>query len=663
MYLCHVVLGYRCIRTELINLDLTCPLTHQLLWSSRGDSRPDLSFDKSASLECLFGLARVSLAGASKLDLSFGWSGGDYTSSCPPSLVSAKLAYATIDDPRPAVSSFSMADVRRLSAHLIKLRDMPKGILVLFGLSRVWKSHVCDPVLRGADGNGIGLWAFMIFPAFPSRPVLRSRRSPISMLDPTPKDLAVGTPSSKTLSKAEALQKRKASTFGSTLSYVAERDFDDESDGDDDACVKIPLVTPLRSAAVIPSLGNQGHRSTVPTAEGSNTRGKGIMVDDAVALSVGASRPRPSSGPALSFRDVSSDAIHADFFPFLLVHIMPLILKMALLGIDPIICKTVVDKFPTPGEMVRVEALFEDSLTTKMSVLHFMMISHGGDLFARYHVSTLKNQVSGLNDKLVSSDASFSKSKSKGKERKKKIKSLTRILDNLHAEVARLSAALNQATVLEAEKDEEILRLKETPTEFASFFRGQFQDLVRKFLASDEFSKVQGELVSLAASAGFKRGLSMHQTKDEFVVMLKKMASFMPGSFLNKIFEHASEPLSVILQLEPEKLVRPANIPILRDAHVSPPITKELTVTPASKSLELSTNADLTQSVVASEHNKEMGISVALEDAVKLVVVGSGCAPSGPNDVVISLSAGEKGDDLVPFFAADEDAVVNPSGV
>ncbi|GKF93493.1 hypothetical protein Tco_0280212, partial [Tanacetum coccineum] len=40
----------------------------------------------------------------------------------------------------------------------------------------------------------------------------------------------------------------------------------------------------------------------------------------------------------------------------------------------------------------------------------------------------------------------------------------------MHAEVARLSAALNQATVIEAEKDEEILHLKTTPPEFASFF-------------------------------------------------------------------------------------------------------------------------------------------------------------------------------------------------
>ncbi|GJV36954.1 hypothetical protein Tco_1409431 [Tanacetum coccineum] len=322
-------------------------------------------------------------------------------------------------------------------------------------------------------------------------------------------------------------------------------------------------------------------------------------------------------------------------------------------------------------------------------------------------MSTLKKQGFELNDKLVSSDASFANSKAKGKERKKKIKSLTKSLDNLHAEVALLSATLNQATVLEAGKDEEILRLKATPLKFASFFRGQFQDLVRKFLASDEFSRVQGELLSLAASVGFERGLSMRRTKDEFAVVLKKMANFMPGAqdrlaeasplvartdyaFLNKISKHAYEPLSVILQLEPKKLARSANIPTSRDASVSHPITKESNVTLASKSLELSTNADLAPSVVASEHNEEMvnvevdgsdlkmtddiaaakfghtfvqGISVALEDAMESVVVGSGCVSSSPNDVVVALSAGEKGDGLVPSSAAGEDAAANPSGV
>ncbi|GKG16183.1 hypothetical protein Tco_0358506, partial [Tanacetum coccineum] len=52
-------------------------------------------------------------------------------------------------------------------------------------------------------------------------------------------------------------------------------DDDGSDDDDDDACVEISLVTPLRSAAVIPSSGNQGGSSATPTGEDS--RGKGIM--------------------------------------------------------------------------------------------------------------------------------------------------------------------------------------------------------------------------------------------------------------------------------------------------------------------------------------------------------------------------------------------------
>nr|GEW56054.1 hypothetical protein [Tanacetum cinerariifolium] len=550
-----------------------------------------------------------------------------------------------------------------------------------------------------------------------------------------------------------------------------------------------------------------------------------------------------------------------------------------------------------------------------------------------------------LNDKLASSNASFAKSKAKEKERKKNIKSLTKSLDNLHVEVARLSTALNQATMLEAEKDEEILRLKTTSLEFSSFFQDHifagaawawqtglehknslvqlwffgggsfgivsigslagsknlfsfdyfggigclyyksFQrsklivttpfgwsgpescDLVRSFdlpvyasvaqsgfclfslkhfsfllvidllyfpldvvedvlaqgsdglglmknedhqvlrneqkleedasdctrvdddgvefspedahsynrlplKAKAEFSEqptmhVAGpasglntlkenckgagldelkhdlsieesvaqkcknaivenkrEIISLcvlsiflvdvvnlawaepnkcsgeadmskdtsspespkelrrscwrrytssAASVGFERSLSMHQTKDEFAT----------------ISEHATKPLSVILQLELEKLSRPANVPPLRDARVSPPTTKESIVTSASKSLELSTNVDLTAFVVTSKHNEEMVnvevdgsdpkmiddtvvamsghdfvqvIYVTLDDDVELLEVGSGRS-SSPNDAVVAIFVGEKGDGLVPFFATGKEVAANSSVV
>nr|GEX62601.1 hypothetical protein [Tanacetum cinerariifolium] len=237
-------------------------------------------------------------------------------------------------------------------------------------------------------------------------------------------------------------------------------------------------------------------------------------------------------------------------------------------------------EFPTPGEMVRVEALSEDQLTAKItdSRLKGYEENVAGAAGLELQVSTLKKQVSGLNDKLASFDASFAKSNTKGKERKKK---------------------------------------DQVP-----------------------YQKVQGELLSLAASAGFERGLSMHRTKDEFATVLKKMANFIPGAqdrlaetsllvartdyaFLNKISEHATEPLS------------------------------ESNVTPASKSLELYANVDLMASAVASEHNEEMGISIVLEDAVELAEVGSGRASSGPNDVVVALFVGEKGDGLVPSSAGE----------
>ncbi|GJW37770.1 hypothetical protein Tco_0060690 [Tanacetum coccineum] len=410
-----------------------------------------------------------------------------------------------------------------------------------------------------------------------------------------------------------------------------------DDDDDDDACVKIMLVTPLRSAAVIPSSGNQDGSSTTPVAEVSNprdSRGKGIMADDAAARSVGVNRPRPSSGPVPSFRDVFEDAIHTDFLPFSDGPYFPPTLKVVLLRIASLLARSGM-LLSTLREMVRVESLSDDQLTAKMSVLHCMMISHGGELLARYRglnqshheyvlsadsrlkgykekiailtglelqVSTLKKQVFRLNDKLTSSDASFAKSKAK-----------------------------------EAKKDEQILHLKATPPE------------------------VQGELLSLAASAGFEHGLSMHRTKDEFAAVLKKMANFMP-----------------------------ANVPTSRDACVFPLIAKESTMTPASKSLELSTNIAPAPSVVALEQNEEwvnamvdgpdaemtdgaapsksrgvfvQGISHVLDDVAEVMAVGSERVSSCPTDVIMALSVGEKGDGSLLSSPVDEEASPNPFGV
>ncbi|GKC54589.1 hypothetical protein Tco_1077334 [Tanacetum coccineum] len=95
-----------------------------------------------------------------------------------------------------------------------------------------------------------------------------------------------------------------------------------------------------------------------------------------------------------TFRDVSRYAIHADFFPFSVGPHYATYPEGGVAGNyeftheewdapyrptfgvltkevfkDPAVCKTVMDQFPTPREMVWVESLFDDQLTGKMTCL------------------------------------------------------------------------------------------------------------------------------------------------------------------------------------------------------------------------------------------------------------------------------------------------------
>nr|GFB11058.1 hypothetical protein [Tanacetum cinerariifolium] len=133
-------------------------------------------------------------------------------------------------------------------------------------------------------------------------------------------------------------------------------------------------------------------------------------------------------------------------------------------------------------------------------------------------------------------------------------------------------------------------------------------------------------------------------------------------AFLNKIFEHATEPLLVILQIEPEKLARPTNVPTSMDARVSPSIAKESIVTPASKSFELSTNVSLAPSVVALEKNKER-VNAMVDGPNAEMTDGSELVSPSPTDVVVAFSIGKKGDGSFPSFSIDKEAASNPFGV
>ncbi|GJX77712.1 hypothetical protein Tco_0360201 [Tanacetum coccineum] len=134
---------------------------------------------------------------------------------------------------------------------------------------------------------------------------------------------------------------------------------------------------------------------------------------------------------------------------------------------------------------------------------------------------------------------------------------------------------------------------------------------------------------------------------------------------------NTAEPLSVILYLEPKKLARPTNVPASRDTHVFPPLVKESTMTHVFKSLEFPFTVIPASSTAALEPNEEWvnvmvdGTEHEMTDGVVNAKPSSmvrACS-SGPSEVVVALSIGEKGDGSMPSSTVDEEAAATPSGV
>nr|GEY58550.1 hypothetical protein [Tanacetum cinerariifolium] len=284
---------------------------------------------------------------------------------------------------------------------------------------------------------------------------------------PTQEDLAAATPSTKVLAKAEASKKRTASTFRAAPSQVAKRTSDgEESDDDDDACVKISLITPIRFAATIPVGGNQS-RGLVPSATEDST--SGAISRDFSLFALGPYYATyPKDGVVVGSYEVSREEWDDQYQPNLSI-LTKGVFK------DPNAYKTVVNKFPTPGEM-----------------------------------------------------------------------------------------------------DIEILWLKSSPPEFSSFFKGGFQSLVQKFLASDEFKRVQEQLVA-ALNKIFHFVLGAYGR----LIKVTPLIATTDYLFLNKVANYSAHPMSAIMELEPDRLACTAVVPTPKVVGVSPLLLKELTVKPA----------------------------------------------------------------------------------
>ncbi|GKD08922.1 hypothetical protein Tco_1188607 [Tanacetum coccineum] len=203
----------------------------------------------------------------------------------------------------------------------------------------------------------------------------------------------------------------------------AEEDDDGEGDEeihdaakDDDDVADILHVTPIRSAAKVPSRGNQTMKDYIPYgAEGILTEvvdhDHDVNPDEDVGpFSDYANTDPYVVGPSYTVPDTADDDIEKDLFPRVpgsyysdypkggvvvrsyrilhkeweLPHHPAFEILSKELFKDPIVCRAVVDQFPTPAEVIRVETPSDDQLMNKMNVLHCLMMSHDGELMARF---------------------------------------------------------------------------------------------------------------------------------------------------------------------------------------------------------------------------------------------------------------------------------------
>ncbi|GKD88748.1 hypothetical protein Tco_1364255 [Tanacetum coccineum] len=254
-------------------------------------------------------------------------------------------------------------------------------------------------------------------------------------------------------------------------------------------------ITPSCFVATIPARGNQGGGSDPSVAKDS--RGKAIM-DDAI------NTPTRSASRSQVFTE---DNVVVGSY------------------------ETVVDQFPTPGEMVRIESSIDERLAGKMSVLHCLMMSYRGELLARYrgllksnreYVQSVDSRLRSLQRKLTSFQGIESQ------------------VSGFEEAASRLASDLNQAQRSDAQKGDQIVA--------AHGYLGDVYALIK----------------------GYKHSLA---EKDAKILRLK---SYPPefASFFSRVAFRA-------------RLARPAAIPAPTTVGVSLPFIKELTITPDPFFMEL----------------------------------------------------------------------------
>nr|GEU81006.1 hypothetical protein [Tanacetum cinerariifolium] len=555
LYLFWIILRHRCIRTELITLNLICPSTYQLLRSFGGISGPYMSFNKSTSLERSFSLARAALAEVSKLIFLLQTSEGDYTSS-----------YPLVND--LPTDGYDRNDVEQLCAHLFCLCEMRE---------KVTKEphHLSFPLLERVSSHTTALateGAMILLPtldgiaaSFLDPRVTKKSKGPSQARVHS----ALVTAPEPELGQAEGVDEADLINFYAKIENNLERDEGTSA-----------RATSTLTSRLGKRLGAFPFVADVSTSEPSYggilvhpfTFGRGLSLKGAIVS--GYTRksedevlrrqvdPLDSLARSALARDMSYLYEGASSHPYTKEewngrHAPEGNLLCKDIFKDTDVCRKALDRTITPAKLKKTESLLSLDLENHFNVLSTLLVSHGAQLNSRY------------------TGSSFESYKFNGK--------LKRIQKNY-------DALVQENGVLRSQKDDAFVKLKEMQTKLTDARNQLALEKGKSQRYKDAIDGLRDEVTQFIGSGVrslVRKELHMGHTDVEFEAAVQKVSNFHVGAkadfdkalvdfpttsfpFLNKIDAAYRGTLFEVTQVLPDK-----NIRLVIPAYVVPSIVNE----------------------------------------------------------------------------------------
>ncbi|GJW03689.1 hypothetical protein Tco_1562545 [Tanacetum coccineum] len=444
-------------------------------------------------------------------------------------------------------TSFNQDHVDRLKAHIVKLRDIPEGVLVRSGLSRVWRNPMCDPVLRRSDNTVMSIHDFLCMPSLEKATVreephelgtsilgrVADRTTPPAPAGTTIphaslEEIAVTRPDPNVVAKADHVAKQKTSTGPEISNNITKRtrlskrisgagssglaagdeveQIDDGTLNDDGQCDG--------SEFAMEDVGNLNDVGQDTEVEARAELSGGPLDTDAEEISSDGNvdsyfdaRVSNTAGDVLE-RDLLSFVTGPYYIPYPYdennrcesppytkddwdeIHGVNLSLRRKELYKDPKVCRTAIDRFPTPAEIHRLHELSSVELSDCMSELPCQLITHGRAFHARYDQSLREEstvhaseEVSGLKAELGALKSKCEATEHKLRSWDKKHRKYRSERDTLAKEKAKIKEELKSQLEHRERQAEEI------QGSITSFFQSYFTQLVQRFLKISEFNR------------------------------------------------------------------------------------------------------------------------------------------------------------------------------